>query len=100
MEGKQEIDSKLMSSSLIFVDDKQHCKQVGEIEIPLKQGMISDKDILGEIGDLILGKVEGRTSEEQITIFDATGMALLDIATAKIVLQLAEKKGLGTKVNF
>ncbi|GAA0732678.1 ornithine cyclodeaminase family protein [Clostridium oceanicum] len=100
MEGKQEIDSKLMSSSLIFVDDKEHCKQVGEIEIPLKKGMISDKDIAGEIGDLILGKVEGRTSEDQITIFDATGMALLDIAIAKIVLQLAEKKGLGTKVNF
>ena len=100
MEGKQEIDSEIMSSALIFVDDMVHCKHVGEIEIPLKQRAISEKDIIGEIGDLILNKVKGRTSEDQITIFDATGMALLDIATAEIALQLAEKMGLGTKAEI
>ena len=100
MEGKQEIDSQIMSSALIFVDDMVHCKHVGEIEIPLKQGVISEKDIIDEIGDLILNKVKGRISEDQITIFDATGMALLDIATAKIALHLAEKMGLGTKAKI
>ncbi|EJP6472172.1 ornithine cyclodeaminase family protein [Clostridium botulinum] len=96
MEGKQEIDSEIMSSALIFVDDMEHCKDVGEIEIPLKQGVISEKNIIGEIGDLILNKVNGRANDEQITIFDATGMALLDIATAEVALQLAEKNKLGS----
>ncbi len=95
MEGKQEIDSEIMSSSIIFVDDIAHCKDAGEIEIPLKQGVISEKDIVGEIGDLILNKVTGRTSEDQITIFDATGMALLDIATAQVALNAAKETGLG-----
>lgn len=40
MEGKQEIESEIMGSALIFVDDMEHCKDVGEIEIPLKQGVI------------------------------------------------------------
>lgn len=91
MKGKQEIESEIMSSALIFVDDMEHCKDVGEIEIPLKQGVISEKNVIGEIGDLILNKVTGRTNDDQITIFDATGMALLDIATAEVALQLAEK---------
>ncbi|HHY28250.1 MAG TPA: hypothetical protein GX523_16210 [Desulfitobacterium dehalogenans] len=49
---------------------------------------------------LILNKVKGRTSEDQITLFDSTGMALLDLATAEIALQLAEKTGLGTKAKI
>lgn len=97
MEGKQEIDSEIMSSALIFVDDMDHCKHVGEIEIPLKQCIISEKDIIGEIGDLILNKVKGRTSDDQITIFDATGMALLDLTVAEIALHAAEKNELGIK---
>ncbi|ASV66669.1 ornithine cyclodeaminase family protein [Cytobacillus kochii] len=97
MAGKQEIDSEIMSKASIFVDDKEHCVQVGEIELPLKQGVISESNIVGEIGDLILGKINGRSNDEQITVFDATGMALLDIYTAKFALQVAEEKGLGKK---
>jgi len=97
MGGKQEIDSEIMSKASIYIDDKEHCVQVGEIEIPLKQGIITESDIIGEIGDLILGKINGRSNDEQITVFDATGMALLDIYTAKIALQAADEKGLGIK---
>jgi ornithine cyclodeaminase/alanine dehydrogenase len=97
MEGKQEIESEIMSSSLIFVDDMKHCMEVGEVEIPLKEGVINKQNITGELGDLILNKVQGRTNEDQITIFDATGMALLDIAVADAALQLAENCGFGSK---
>ncbi|ALC85260.1 alanine dehydrogenase [Bacillus sp. FJAT-22090] len=97
MVGKQEIESEIMSKASIYVDDIEHCVQVGEIELPLKQGIITEGNINGEIGDLILGKIKGRSNDEQITVFDATGMALLDIYTAKIALQTAEEKGLGIK---
>ena len=100
MEGKEEIDPELYRNAVIFVDDKVHCMEAGETEIPLKKGVITEKDILGEIGDLILGKVEGRTSNEQITIYDATGMALLDIAAGKAALDLAADKNLGTTAEL
>ncbi len=97
MEGKQELESDILPSAVIFVDDMKHCKEVGEIEIPFKEGLIGEENIIGELGDLILNKVGGRTKDDQITIFDATGMALLDIATAEVALQLAEKNKLGSK---
>lgn len=100
MEGKHEIDSQIMASAKIFVDDKAHCMQVGEIEIPLKEGVISEADIVGELGDLILGKVTGRQTAEDITVFDATGMALLDIAAAEAALRQADKENIGAKVDF
>ena len=73
-----------------------HCIEAGETEIPLKKGIITRADIVGEIGDLILHKVPGRTSDAQITIYDATGMALLDIAAGKAALDLANAKNLGS----
>lgn len=91
MVGKQELDSDILSSALIFVDDRKHCIEVGEIEIPIKEGIINRESITGELGDLILNKVIGRTSDEQVTVFDSTGMALLDIATAALALKLAEE---------
>ncbi|PQP82253.1 ornithine cyclodeaminase family protein [Paenibacillus sp. PCH8] len=100
MAGKQEIDSNLMSQARLYVDDREHCIQVGEIEIPLKEGKITESHICGEIGDLILGKIEGRTSNEQITIFDATGMAILDIYAAKMALQTAAERNFGVKIDI
>lgn len=100
MTGKQELESEIMSKASIFVDDKEHCVQVGEIEIPLKQGIITESNIAGEIGDLILGKISGRSYDEQITVFDATGMALLDIYTAKMALEVADDLDLGIKAEI
>lgn len=100
MSGKEEIDPEIFKDAVIFMDDKEHCCQVGESEIPLKAGIITEDDIRGEIGDLILGKAKGRESRDEITIYDATGMALLDIMTAKTVLDLAIEKGLGTDAEI
>lgn len=100
MAGKQELESALLAGAPIFADDLEHCIAAGEMEIPLKQGAISQGDIAGEIGDLILGKAPGRQQEDEITICDSTGMALLDIAAAKAALALEEEKNLGTVVTL
>ena len=86
MEGKEEIDPKIFEDALVFVDDLEQCKKVGEIEILLKQGRLTEDRIQGEIGDLILGKAGGRKSESDITVFDSTGLALLDLAMANSLL--------------
>ena len=61
----------------------EHCLEAGEVEIPVKKGIIAAEDI-HEIGTLIAGGVTGRTSDDDITIYDPAGMALLDIAAAKV----------------
>ncbi|MCI8646984.1 MAG: ornithine cyclodeaminase family protein [Firmicutes bacterium] len=100
MSGKEELEGEILADARIFVDDRSHCIADGEIEIPIKQNIISEQDIAGEIGDLILGKTAGRQSDEEITIFDATGMALLDIAAAGAALKLADAKGIGTIIEL
>ena len=99
MEGKEELDPEIFREAKVFVDDMEHCIEAGEVEIPVKKGILAESSIT-EIGDLILGNVAGRTSDEDITIYDPTGMALLDIAAAKVALDLAEAKGLGAVVEL
>jgi len=100
MEGKQEIDENLFAGAKVYVDDVNQAVHVGELEIPIKKGVFRQEEILGEIGQLILGQIPGRTSEEEITIFDSTGIALQDLLTAEHVLKTAEKRGLGSVVDL
>lgn len=100
MSGKEEIDPQLFRGARIYGDDLEHCVEVGEMEIPLKTGVISREDIVGEIGELILREKPGRQNAEEITIYDATGMALLDIAAAKTALDSAEKEQFGQIVQI
>lgn len=73
---------------------------VGETELPIKKGIISKEDIIAEIGDVIVGKAVGRTNDEDITIYDTTGIALQDLMTSKLALDIAEAKGLGVEVEL
>ena len=100
METKQEIESSISSDARIFTDDKAQCIRVGEIEIPIKEGVITEDDIAGEIGDVIAGTIEGRQNDEQITIYDATGLYILDLVTAKAAIMRAKEKGIGIEVDF
>lgn len=100
MEGKIEIDPQITASARLFTDDTEHCCSAGEIEVGLKEGIFNKDHIVGEIGDILTGKVEGRNSDDQITVFDATGMALLDIACAKAAIDKANELCLGTTVSF
>lgn len=100
MPGKEEIDPELFRGAVIYCDDFVHCLEAGELELPVKHGVITTDAVRGEIGDLILGKTRGRSSDAEITIYDAAGMALLDIAAAKAALRLAEREGLGQVVEL
>ena len=100
MESKQEIESAIFAGAGIYADDKAQCIRVGEMELPLQQGVITPEDITGEIGDLIAGKVPGRLSDEQTTIFDATGLYILDLAAAKVAIDRAKSAGIGIQADL
>lgn len=100
MSGKEEIDPRIFADARVFTDDTPQCISVGEIEIPVKQGILRPEDIAGEIGEILTGQTIGRENDTQITVFDATGTALLDLLTAKLALAKAEEMGLGETVNL
>ena len=94
-EGDQELDPQILARSRIFVDDIRQCRTDGEINVPLGEGIISEDDVAGEIGQVVAGKLEGRTSEGDITVFDSTGFALQDSATVPLEYERALAAGVG-----
>jgi alanine dehydrogenase len=93
--GDQELDAAILQRARIFVDDIRQCRTDGEINVPLSQGLIQEQDIAGEIGEVIVGKKQGRTSDRDITLFDSTGIALQDSATIPLEYERALAAGVG-----
>ncbi|MBN2897269.1 MAG: ornithine cyclodeaminase family protein [Clostridia bacterium] len=100
MSGKQEIDEKIFGTARIFVDDVEQAIHVGETEMAINTGTITKADIIAEIGCVMTGDVKGRQSDTDITVFDTTGIALQDLMTAKLALDIAEEKNMGTIVDL
>jgi alanine dehydrogenase len=63
--------------------------------VPLSQGIYGEDDLAGEIGKVICGALEGRQSDEQVTVFDSTGIALQDSATVPLEYERAVAAGVG-----
>ncbi len=95
--GDQELESSILARARIFVDDIRQCRTDGEINVPLAQGLITEADIAGEIGEVVAGKKEGRRSDEEITVFDSTGIALQDSATVPLEYERAVAAGVGVE---
>jgi alanine dehydrogenase len=93
--GDQELEGKILTRARIFVDDIRQCRTDGEINVPLSEGLIQESDIAGEIGEVITGKKKGRSSDQDITLFDSTGIALQDSATVPLEYERALAAGVG-----
>lgn len=99
--GKEELMPDLLKKAKIVIDDWEQASHSGEINVPLKEKVISKDDIYAEIGDVVTGNKQVRTSNDDITIFDSTGLAIQDAVTAKLVYNNALKSGLGLNIeNF
>jgi alanine dehydrogenase len=95
--GDQELAPEILQRARIFVDDIRQCRTDGEINVPLAQGLISEDDIAGEIGEVVTGKTPGRTSPSEVTVFDSTGIALQDSATVPLEYERAVAAGVGVE---
>jgi alanine dehydrogenase len=98
--GKEELDPELILRSKVVVDDMVQALHSGEVNVPLSKHYISENDIHAQLGEVMVGRKPGRTSEEEITIFDSTGLAIQDVASAHLVYQRALIKGLGKQVRM
>jgi 1-pyrroline-2-carboxylate reductase [NAD(P)H] len=85
----RECDSDLVVKSRVYVDSRANCmNEAGEILVPISEGRITEAHVVGELADLCAGRVKGRETPEEITLFKSVGTALADLAGAKAVLQL------------
>jgi alanine dehydrogenase len=98
--GKQELAPDLLASAKILVDDMEQASHSGEINVPLSKNQISIDDIGGTLGEVIINTKTGRENEQEITIFDSTGLAIQDIICAQLVYERAKKKNVSACTCF
>ena len=93
--GKQEMDPRILKRAYLVIDDWEQASHSGEINVPLSKGEIVREDVDAEIGEIVAGNKPGRASDDQITVFCSTGLALQDCLTAKLVYEAANREGVG-----
>lgn len=87
--GKRELCSDLVAASRLYADQVEAMKrECGEYLIPLREGLIGEDHIRGSIGDILLGTVPARTTADEITLFDALGLAVEDLACARRIYEM------------
>jgi len=95
----RELDTEIIKRSKIVGDSKEACfKEAGDIMIPLQEGSITEAHFYAELGEIITGKIQGRTFEDEITLFKSNGLAIQDTATAKLVYDKAQEYGVGREI--
>ena len=90
--GKQEVSADLVATATLFTDEIAQSVSIGETQHAIAMGSISEADITA-IGEVINGTHPGRSSEDEITLFDGTGVGLQDLAVASVAAKLAEAQG-------
>ncbi|MCC6057827.1 MAG: ornithine cyclodeaminase family protein, partial [Desulfurococcaceae archaeon] len=98
--GKQELDPEILKRAKIVVDDIEQASHSGEINVPLSQGLITLNDVYAELGEIVAGIKKGRESDQEITIFDSTGLAIQDVIVAHYVYTQAIEQGMGLKIQI
>ncbi|WP_298837018.1 iminosuccinate reductase BhcD [uncultured Roseobacter sp.] len=97
--GKQEVDPQLLAAATVFADEIAQSVTIGEAQHAVSAGLISDGDIT-PVGAVINGDHPGRTSADEITLFDGTGVGLQDLAVASVAARVAEETGKATRVSL
>lgn len=94
----QEMDPVVLTrASGIYFDSREAVlSEAGDILIPLEQGIIEESDFSGDLGDVLLGKVPGRQSDEDIIVFKTVGIGTQDLVTAKTIYDKAVRAQVGT----
>jgi alanine dehydrogenase len=97
---KEELDPAILKRAKIVVDDLEQATHSGEINVPLSKGILREKDVSAELGEVVAGTKPARTSEDEITIFDSTGLAIQDAATVEVIYKKAMSRKVGCFINI
>ncbi|UUV08060.1 iminosuccinate reductase BhcD [Ruegeria sp. YS9] len=97
--GKQEVEASLLAKASVFTDEVAQSVSIGEAQHAVAEGLIQEGDV-AQLGAVINGTDPGRISDNQITLFDGTGVGLQDLAVAASVVDLAVRNGVAIEVDF
>lgn len=97
----RELDTVAVARSRLFVDRRESARnEAGDFLIAKAEGAIGDDHIRAELGEVLLGSRPGRESENEITLFKSLGLAVEDVAAARLVHANAERTGAGMRVEL
>jgi len=97
----REIDGAMLKLAKVVVDSREAIMaECGDILLALKENSISESDIHGEIGEVLVGSKTGRSNAREITLYKSVGVAIQDVATAQLVYRKALEQNVGTNVEI
>jgi ornithine cyclodeaminase len=95
----RELDTEAVRMARMFVDRRESAlSEAGDFLVPRSEGAITDEHILGELGELLAGKMTGRLNGDQITLFKSLGLAVEDVAAVRHIYEKARATGAGTSI--
>ena len=97
----QEVPAETVRRARVFVDSRSAAlEEAGDVIQPMRAGLFDESHILGELGEVVLGQLPGRGSDEEITYFKSVGIAVQDAMAAQVALENARRLGIGQEVDF
>jgi ornithine cyclodeaminase/alanine dehydrogenase-like protein (mu-crystallin family) len=99
-EHKHEITPALMRAAAVVTDDLEQCAKIGDLHHAIVAGTMRREDVRAELGDVVFDAARGRRSDQEIVVFDSTGVALEDVAAAALVFERAGREGAGSEVEL
>ena len=95
-----EIAAELMARSRVLVDSLEQCLAMGDLRHAVAAGAMSAEDVAGSLADLSAGQYQGRGDDAEVWIFDSTGVAIQDVASALLAYERAVARGAGAPFAF
>jgi ornithine cyclodeaminase/alanine dehydrogenase-like protein (mu-crystallin family) len=98
---EREVDAEAMARSSLWVDDRATAEtKSGDLLLAVAEGALALDDVVGTIGEVLAGRCRGRTSREEITLFDSVGIGAQDLAIADLLVSAARRAGVGTELDL
>ena len=98
--GKHELADDLLADATVVIDDWEQCVHSGEINVPWAAGLLDEDSIHAELGAVVAGRAAGRTPATGVTVFDSTGLAVQDVAAARVIYDRATAEDVGTEFDL
>jgi len=99
-EEKSELAPALLAARKVVTDVTEQCATIGDLHHAIAAGAMTRDGVYAELGEIVAGRKPGRERDDEVIVFDSTGMALQDVAAASIVYDRAVERGVGVRVRL